>query len=427
MFVGKYWFFLKDRWRPAFTVLAGLLLTGGSVAAQSAKSAVRNTIHQDTALYGFFGLLEHADSNVVSVLHLGDSHIQAGYLPVATGAALQKEFGNAGRGWVFPYNLAGTNGPDDYRWHSTVRWKSDKIIDRYKESDLGPGAIMITAGSSSPALSFNGRSGNGLDDEVSKAQLFYDAGSSDGSVTAPGAQVTITRSPFPGTGTLSKATLEFPAAVQSFQTRWEGNGTGAFRFYGAILQNGRNGVLYHAVGINGAQYQHYTESAATLVAQMEALRPQLVIISLGTNEAYSGLRAAAVTAQIDSTVRLLRQRQPDVAILLTTPPECMRTVRKAYRKKVGKKYRTYYRVNFYPNPSIGMVTREIVSYCRENGLACWDFNALNKAMKSSFASGWAPDHIHFNARGYQLQGRLLYEALYEAYQQYLEQKHGKNI
>jgi lysophospholipase L1-like esterase len=104
----------------------------------------------------------------------------------------------------------------------------------------------------------------------------------------------------------------------------------------------------------------------------------------------------------------------------------MRTVRKAFRKKVGKKYRTYYRVSRYPNPAIGMVTQEIINYCRDNGLACWNFNALNKAMKSSFAAGWAPDHIHFNARGYQLQGRLLYEALHQAYKAYLE-KHGKDI
>jgi lysophospholipase L1-like esterase len=404
-----------------------MLLTGGTITAQSAKPAVHNTISQDTALNRFFEALQQADSNVVSILHLGDSHIQAGTLPVTTGAALQKEFGNAGRGWVFPYNLAGTNGPDDYRWNSNVRWQADKIIDRYKKEEPGPGAIVITTNSSSPALNFNGRSGNGPDDEVSKAELFYNAGSPDSSVLAPGAQVRVTRMPFGGASVLSRATLEFPAAVQTFQCRWENSVAAPFRFYGAILQNGNNGVLYHAIGINGAQYQHYTENPSTLTAQMQTLHPQLVIISLGTNEAYSGLNAAAVTAQIDSTVRLLRQQQPDVTILLTTPPESMRTVRKAYRKKSGKKYRTYYRVSLYPNPAIGMVTQQIVSYCRDNGLACWNFNALNKAMKSSFAGGWAPDHIHFNARGYQLQGRLLYEALHLAYKAYLEKKNGKDI
>ncbi|WP_298740879.1 GDSL-type esterase/lipase family protein [uncultured Chitinophaga sp.] len=410
----------------AFTVFIGAVITGGTVLAQSVKPAVPNTIQQDTALYRFFEALQQADSNVVSILHLGDSHIQAGSYPVATGAALQKEFGNAGRGWTFPYNLAGTNGPDDYRWNSTVRWQTDKVIDRYKEYAPGPGAIVITTGSKSPALYFNGRSVNGLDDAVSRAQLFYDAGSTEGSVLAPGAAVTITPAPFVGTPTLSKATLEFRSAVQSFQTRWDNKGTGPFLFYGAIIQNGSNGVLYHAIGINGAMFQHYMDNPLTLTAQMQVLQPQLVIISLGTNEAYSGLSATAITAQIDSTVHLLRQQQPDVPILLTTPPECMRTTRKAFRKKVGQKYRTYYRVSHYPNPAIGMVTQQIVQYCRDNGLACWNFNALNKAMKSSFAAGWAPDHIHFNARGYQLQGRLLYEALQQAYKAYLE-NHGKDI
>lgn len=416
----------NKRFSLAFTVFTGTLLTGGTVIAQSPKPAVHNGIRQDTALYRFFEALRQSDSNVVSILHLGDSHIQAGTYPVATGAALQKEFGNAGRGWVFPYNLAGTNGPDDYRWNSTLRWQTDKVTDRYKDYEPGPGAIVITTSGSSPALYFNGRSENDPDDEVSKAQLFYDAGSTHGSVLAPGAAVTITSSPFDGTPTLSKATLEFPSTVQSFETRWENMGTGPFLFYGAILQNGHNGVLYHAIGINGAQYQHYTENPHTLTAQMQVLQPQLVIISLGTNEAYSGSGASAITARIDSTVHLLRGQQPGVPILLTTPPDCMRTVRKAFRKKVGKKYRTYYRVNRYPNPAIGMVTQQIIDYCRNNGLACWNFNALNKVMKSSFANGWAADHIHFNARGYRLQGRLLYEALQQAYKAYLE-KHGTNI
>ncbi|GAA0535167.1 GDSL-type esterase/lipase family protein [Chitinophaga japonensis] len=395
-------------------------------AAQGPQPAVPNAIQQDTALYGFFAQLEQADSTVVNVLHLGDSHIQAGFLPVATGEALQKEFGNAGRGWVFPYNLAGTNGPDDYRWHSTVRWKASRVIDRHKEAELGPGAIVITTTSASPAVSFSVRQTKGPGDEVHTAQLFYDAGNADCSVVVPGAQVMVTPGPFGGSATLGRATLEFPGTVQSFQARWDDRSSDPFRFYGAILRNGQSGILYHAIGINGAQYQHYMESANTLAAQLEVLQPQLIIISLGTNEAYAGLSAAAFTAQMDSVVSMIQAQRPEAAILLTTPPECMRTVRRPYRKKVNGRYRTYYRTRHYTNPAIAMVTREMVSYCRRKGLACWNFNALNKARADSFRSGWAPDHIHFNARGYQLQGKLLYEALHEAYQQYLEQKHGKD-
>jgi len=400
-----------------------LLVTVDAVAQHAAATAATsNVIQQDTALYRFFAALNEVDSNVVSILHLGDSHIQAGFFPVATGGALQQQFGNAGRGWVFPYNLAGTNGPDDYRWNSTVRWQTDRIIDKHKDQEPGPGGIVIYSQSAAPTLAFNGKGDNGMEDEVTQAQLFFDAGTTDVSVQTPGAEVTVMPAPYPGSPTLSRATLNFSQPMSTFQTRWEDNGSSIFRFYGAILQNGHNGILYHAIGINGAQYQHYVETDNTLAAQCQALQPQLVIISLGTNEAYSGLGAAAIRDQVDNAVRLIKEQLPNVNILLTTPPDCMRTSKKAFRKKAGKKYRTYYRINYYPNPAINMVTQLLIDYSREHGLACWNFNAVNKAMKSSFAGAWAPDHIHFSARGYQLQGRLLYEALRRSYALYLDRK-----
>jgi lysophospholipase L1-like esterase len=168
-------------------------------------------------------------------------------------------------------------------------------------------------------------------------------------------------------------------------------------------------------------YQQYNDISNTLLTQMAVLQPQLVIISLGTNEAYGRLDPLAFRNEIDKAVTLIRAHNPNVNILLTTPPDCMKAVRTAHKKKVGKKYRTYYTTRYYPNPYISMVTQQIMGYAREHGIACWNFNAVNKAQKDRFARGWAPDHIHFNVRGYQLQGQLLYEALEQSYTHYLEQ------
>jgi lysophospholipase L1-like esterase len=406
---------MNIRWnisKSFFTVM--LAITGTAATAQT------NTIAQDTALDRFYAALHKANSNVISILHLGDSHIQAGFFPLTTANYLQQAFGSAGRGWVFPFNLAGTNGPEDYRWNSTGRWQSARVVDRYKDEPLGPGAIVITSQSGAPALAYSGKQ-DGIDNTIRIAELFYDAGLDDSSISAPGADVQVTGVPFPGAGeTVKKATLTFPEAVQSFQARWDEKGNSPFRFYGALLRNGRNGVLYSAIGINGAMYQHYNEQSSILAAQMEVLQPQLVIISLGTNEAYSSLSASSFRAQIDSAVQLIKRTRPDVSIVLTTPAESKRTSKKAFRRKAGKKYRTYYKVAYYPNPYITVVTQQIMNYCRENGLACWNFNALTRSMAGSFSGAWAIDHIHFNARGYQLQGRLLYEALHAGYQKYLK-------
>lgn len=396
------------------------LLTGVLMGISQMTAAQQNTITQDTALYRFFAALRQTDSNVVSILHIGDSHIQAGFFSGTTSNYLQYEFGSAGRGWVFPYNLANTNGPTDYRWNSTVRWQADKIIDRNKSSDiLGPGAIVISSQYDAPTLAFNGRE-EGPSNDVRQAELFYDPGTDDSSVSVPGAGIDISPMPFPGSPTLRKASITFPQEVKSFQVRWDRNRAQPFRFFGAMLHNGKPGVLYSAVGINGAMFQHYNDNNSTLIAQMEVMQPELVIISLGTNEAYGSLNVQDFRSQLDSTVQMIRRRQPAAAIILTTPPECKRMSRRTLRKKVGKRYKTYYKVSYYPNPYIGVVTQQIMNYCRENGLACWNFNAVNKVMAGSFAGGWSQDHIHFNARGYQLQGKLLYEALHYSYEKYLK-------
>ena len=407
------------------------LFTGALTTISSIAAGQSNGIAQDTALYRFFAALHKSDSNVISVLHLGDSHIQAGFFPFTTAFFLQQDFGSAGRGWVFPYNLANTNGPSDYRWNSTGRWDVDKVIDRSKSTDvLGPGAIVLTSRNDAPTLAFNGRQDDEkMDNDIRQAELFYDPGTDDSTISVPGAGVDVSTAPFEGgTPTLRKASLTFPAPVQSFQVRWDRQNAQPFRFYGALLQNGHNGVLYSAVGINGATFQHYNDNNGTLIAEMEVIQPQLVIISLGTNEAYGSLNAAAFRAQMDNAVKTVRKYQPQACIVLTTPPECKRVSKRPYRRKVGKKYKTYYRVAYYPNPYIAVVSQQIMSYCRENGLACWNFNGVNKAMAKSFTSGWSGDHIHFNARGYQLQGKLLYEALRNSYDKFLKvEKTRKNI
>ncbi|GEP90955.1 GDSL-like Lipase/Acylhydrolase [Chitinophaga terrae (ex Kim and Jung 2007)] len=404
------------KWKLA-AVLSLLLLAGTATYAQQKV----NNIEQDTALYNVFDSFTVADSKVISIVHLGDSHVQAGYFPLATASLLQQEFGSAGRGYVFPYNLAGTNGPEDFKWNTTSRWQTERVVDRYKSPYLGPGGIALISQNDAPTISVTAKPDAPMDNNFRRVKLLYDAGNSNNSLIAPDANVTISPVDGAGSPTLNVATLEFPQTEQTFQARWEGTGSGPFRFYGAVMENGNNGILYNSIGINGAMYQQYNEISNTLLTQMAVLQPQLVIISLGTNEAYGKLDPLAFRNEIDKAVTLIRERNPNVNILLTTPPDCMRAVKTPHRRKVGKRWRTYYTTRYYPNPYISMVTQQIMGYAREHGIACWNFNAVNKSQKDRFADGWAPDHIHFNVKGYQLQGQLLYQALEQSYTHYLQQ------
>ncbi|MBK8704326.1 MAG: LysM peptidoglycan-binding domain-containing protein [Saprospiraceae bacterium] len=85
-----------------------------------------DTLSQAEALDTFWdklAALERGERNKVHILHIGDSHIQADFYSGKVRSLLQKQFGSAGRGLVFPYKLARTNGPNDYRCSSNAVWE----------------------------------------------------------------------------------------------------------------------------------------------------------------------------------------------------------------------------------------------------------------------------------------------------------------
>ena len=75
-----------------------------------------DSIQSPSSLQPFFAGLDSlraGKDTVLTIVHLGDSHIQAGYYSGKVMRLLQAQFGNAGRGWIAPFKLSRTNEPDD--------------------------------------------------------------------------------------------------------------------------------------------------------------------------------------------------------------------------------------------------------------------------------------------------------------------------
>ena len=69
-------------------------------------STVFNRISNNSGLDSFYQKLHRLKSGgerTVSIVHIGDSHIQADFLTAVVRNGFQEFFGNAGRGLVFPY------------------------------------------------------------------------------------------------------------------------------------------------------------------------------------------------------------------------------------------------------------------------------------------------------------------------------------
>lgn len=362
--------------------------------------------------------LRTGKDTVVAIVQLGDSHIQAGHLSGRVMRLFQQVFGNAGRGWIAPFKLGGTNEPDDYYIKSVVKnWITGRCVQHTRKTPIGIGGIGIK--SVSPSINFdvmitpNNGAGYEFDEVIlyrgDRSMPMLPAGPSKDSVRTFRADTTW----LPGllADTFRISSLTDTLQLQSTRRK---EGTNTLRpassftnlYYGFALRNGRSGILYHSIGVNGAMYVNYTDES--YVRQLASLRPSLLIISMGTNETFGRhFDANEFSGQIEALVTLVKREMPHTAILLTTPPECYRRVR------VNKR-RTYVR-----NDNTERAARAIREAARKEGLACWDlFTATggkNSCRKWYRARLMGRDRVHFTKEGYQEQGTLLFRALMESY------------
>lgn len=377
-------------------------------------------------LLDFFAALDSlraGKDTVVTVVQLGDSHIQAGHYSGRMMRLMQQQFGNAGRGWIAPFKLSRTNEPDDYFISSVLKeWVAGRCIQSNKKCPVGPGGIGIQSVSPSINLDISMAPNNGAGYSFNQAVIYrgeksmpmLPAGKLKDSIeTILGAAPCV-----PGVLADTFRISSLTDTLQLHSTRRkQGTNTllpaSSFKnvYYGFNLTNGQPGILYHSIGVNGAMFVNYTDES--YVRRLALLNPSLLIISLGTNETFGRrFTGSEFAGQIEAFISLVKKQMPHTAILLTTPPEC-------YKRVTVNKKRTYVR-----NENTERAAKAIVEVAQREGLACWDLFAATGGKSSSAkwhkAGLMGRDRIHFTKEGYQEQGLLLYRALMQTYNRYIE-------
>lgn len=183
-------------------------------------------------------------------------------------------------------------------------------------------------------------------------------------------------------------------------------------------ETGAPGLVYHAIGINGAKYADFDNE--TCLEQVSGLSPDLIILSFGTNEAHGrNYTESWHETEMDALVQSLKQRCPEAVILLTTPPGSYWS----RRVKTVSQGRSRYVTRRVPNEHTKRVVATQLDYADRNSLPVWDLydivgGSLFACKNWSNAGLQRPDKIHYTPAGYTLQGRLLAEAILTAYQDY---------
>jgi lysophospholipase L1-like esterase len=376
---------------------------------------VSDPAHVLDSFYGGLDSLRTGCDTVITIVHIGDSHIQAGYYSGYTMRLLQQTFGNAGRGWIAPFKITRTNEPNDYFITTLIKeWTIGRCIQSSPRCPVGPGGIGIQTPAPFVNFDITIAPHNGAGYSFNQVVVYRGEKSMP---MLPAGQLrdstkVIAGERLPSVLKMIADTIRIERLTDTLnlQSTRRQSGTdlllpaNSFEnlYYGFSLTNGNPGILYHSIGVNGSMFVNYTNDR--YVRQLALLRPSLIIISLGTNESFGRHFATHTFAtQVEAFLSLVKKYLPHTAVLFTTPPEC-------YKRVVINKQRRYVR-----NENTERVAQAIVRVAEKEGVAYWNLFAATGGRKSSenwFNGKWmGRDRIHFNKEGYQEQGALLFNAL----------------
>ena len=402
----------------------------------------------------------------INFVHIGDSHIQADLMTNVVRERLQSAYGNAGRGLVFPYNLAKTNGPWDVRFSSNGSFNSFRNVKPLSNENIGLTGILLQTKREDFAIELNAKEPDNyftkikiltpnnigsFDLATAKKTIVFESqvpktithkiksGDVLGSIadkynislTALKRANSLKSNNIRAGKTLKIPTNEkqnrsisrsefIPLEIQKdvFSHYYKSENLldkiylipnkdeNTFELNGIVLENNDKGILYHNSGVNGAKFSDYNKYPL-FFEQLKALNPDVLVLSFGTNESFDHMNSDAFIAQLDLFISNARKQNPFVEIIVATPPPSL------FKRK-------------YPNTFVGDYSKKIIELAFSRRVAVWDLYSdlgglygINQNAKAGLIGG---DRVHYTKAGYEKQGNLLAKAIMEAYQNYNNSK-----
>jgi LysM repeat protein len=400
----------------------------------------------------------------INIVHIGDSHIQADLMTNKVRKHLQLAFGNAGRGFVFPHNLARTNGSWDIRFTSNGNWNNHKIVSTVDGSPMGISGIGLWTNAHDFSIELNAKEADNFfntvkiitpknsnsfafsldkriiasEKKVPKRIVHKIKNGEAISIIAEKYNVSIAqikkanalkndkiragrtlkipsnemqtkvaeRSEFIPLKMLSDENTHYFNSDKTLEKIYiiPNKSERYFELNGLVLDNNNSGILYHNIGVNGAKLSDYNKYPL-FFEQLKALSPDLIIIGLGTNESFDKMNSVDYMAQLDLFIQNTKAQNPNVAILVATPPPSL------FKRK-------------FPNIFVADYAQKIINVAVENNYAVWDMYAQLGGLygvRRNFNKGIiGKDRVHYSKAGYELQGDSLSDAILKAFENYIK-------
>ncbi|WP_459211208.1 DUF459 domain-containing protein [Aquimarina rhabdastrellae] len=360
------------------------------------------------ALYKRLNNVVQAKEEDIHIFHIGGSHIQADIYSNRLRSYLQHMSPTAKgqRGFIYPYRMAKTNNPGNYKVEYDGEWKGFRCSILKDSIAWGLSGVTAVFKDSISHVKVDANYVN-YDKKMynfNKLRVFYDDWSEDYQLKFTDSTL-ITHSEVNKEGHYIE--YAFNDTVESVEFDIERIGTpeeSEFLMMGLELMNDRKGIEYTSIGVNGASFAYYNR-CKYFEDQLMLYKPDLFIVSIGTNDTYTTeFDDQEFKNYYENLIKMILKANPRAAILLTVPNDSY------YKRK-------------YPNPNTRIARKVIYDLAHKYCMAVWDFYEIMGGFNSSkawYENDLMPkDRIHFTRLGYRIKADLLLEALTNSWERSL--------
>jgi lysophospholipase L1-like esterase len=325
---------------------------------------------------------------VVTILHIGDSHVAGDYMTAALRQRFQEAYGNAGRGLIsapgYPYFRApGLTYAPSGAWTQNNSLKDEGQI-------YGLTGTNVESRAKDASLRFAWPGSSSVVVQLLKSP-------DGGEVRLAGAaetKIVDTRGPI-GLMTI---------AVKGDRVMITNMASGDVVLLGVEFLRKSAGIRYLNIGIPGATAELFKKWRADIIRdQIRLIDPQLIIWAYGTNEGFDDdLNSSTYEASVNEIINLISNQAPTASWLIVGPPDAQRRRQPGYA--CGDDW-------FVP-PKLDSVTSSLKRIARSHKFTFWNWQ---KAMGGRCGMmNWvqlslgAKDHVHYTAAGYEKIAGMIY-------------------
>jgi lysophospholipase L1-like esterase len=354
------------------------------------KNTIDTILHRNALnhVYSLLKNLEVSNDSLFSIVHIGDSHIEIGQFSGEIKNQLENQYGKSEDAWMFPYQFFNKQSQKVFPIDTLGTWKRASIKAPNTSKPLGITGLGFYLSSATGNLIF---ASNSLYKDISKISFLHYYDGNPLPISVQGGKI--------HTQVISKNTAITEITFSSTEKNYNLNfskSDGLLIYALKLNSHPKRGISYHKFGVAGSTMQQFINNTPLFMEQLRALKPSLLIVSLGTNDSYiDSLKEDKVLQDVRVFTELISRYSSKTAIVFTTAPDTKYDDRRPER--------------------LTEINRIIRNIANENpNIALWDLHHIMGGDGS--VDAWIKkkymifDHLHFNPAGYKLQGELFMEA-----------------